>query len=138
MPKRDRYLWVCTNKRADGHPKGSCAERGAVDLQLELKGAVGAAGLASSVRVMTGSCQDLCWVGVTAAVMPDNVFLKHLTKSDLPAVIAALGRTVSVGDDEALRAAGKIVLAGDYDDPGAGLVKLGKKPAGEREGGGAT
>ena len=29
MPHRKRYLFVCTNRREEGNPKGSCAQKGA-------------------------------------------------------------------------------------------------------------
>ena len=37
MAKRRRYLFVCTNKRAHGTPKGSCATRGSEDIYASLK-----------------------------------------------------------------------------------------------------
>ena len=38
MPSRERFLFVCTNRRADDHAKGSCAARGSEELLKELKG----------------------------------------------------------------------------------------------------
>ncbi|MEI8258225.1 MAG: hypothetical protein WCJ30_21310, partial [Deltaproteobacteria bacterium] len=39
MPKRDRYVFVCTNRRPDDSPKGSCAQKGSEALLKALKDA---------------------------------------------------------------------------------------------------
>src|SRR6266545_3822260 len=84
MPKRERYVWVCTNRRPDGHPKGSCGEKGAEALQRDIKSAVAQAGLHHTVRVCASSCIDLCWKGISVAVMPDKAFLGGTTPEDIP------------------------------------------------------
>lgn len=90
MPFRERYVWVCTNRRADDHPRGSCAAKGSEALVDELKRATKGAGLAARVRVMSSSCIDHCEHGITAAVMPDDVLLGQLTAEDVPALLRGL------------------------------------------------
>ena len=130
MPKRERYVWVCTNRRPDDNPKGSCAAHGGDALQLALKSAVAEAGLHARVRVMATGCMDLCWVGATVAVMPDNAFLGHMTEADIPALVDALGRSENVAESPALRE--RVVPAELFDDPAKknAPVKLGTKRPG--------
>lgn len=90
MPLRERFVWICTNRRADDNPRGSCAAKGSEALIEELKTATRSAGLAARVRVMSSSCIDHCEHGVTAAVMPDGVLLGQLTKADVPALVRGL------------------------------------------------
>ncbi|MEZ4390110.1 MAG: (2Fe-2S) ferredoxin domain-containing protein [Polyangiales bacterium] len=90
MPTRERYVWVCTNRRPDGHPKGSCGERGAESLKDALKIACAKAGLAPRVRVMHSGCIDLCERGVAVAVMPDDALLGGVTLDDVPELVTAL------------------------------------------------
>ncbi|MBI5512311.1 MAG: (2Fe-2S) ferredoxin domain-containing protein [Deltaproteobacteria bacterium] len=90
MPLRDRYLWVCTNRRPDGHPKGSCAEKGSENLKDLLKQALHAAGLHEALRVCTSGCIDLCERGITVALEPDHVLLGGVTAEDVPALVEAL------------------------------------------------
>ena len=40
MPQRQRYLFVCTNRRPDDNPKGSCAARGSEAVQQAFKEAL--------------------------------------------------------------------------------------------------
>jgi (2Fe-2S) ferredoxin len=93
MAHRKRYLFVCVNRRPDGTPKGSCAARGAEELHGLLKQGLKEAGLADhEVRACTASCLDVCWAGPTIAVLPDGDFYGRVQTSDLPELIAALGR----------------------------------------------
>ena len=41
----DHHVFVCTNRRPDGHPRGSCAAKGSEALRDALKSAVKEAGV---------------------------------------------------------------------------------------------
>ena len=97
MPQRKRYLFVCTNRRPLGMPKGSCATRGSEAIFQELKAGAAARGLARvEARICSSSCTDVCWAGPIVAVMPDNYFYGRVTKADVPEILEALagGRRV--------------------------------------------
>lgn len=91
MPQRKRYLFVCVNRRPDGTPKGSCAQRGAEAVHAALKAEVARRGLArTEVRPCTSSCLDVCWAGPAIAVEPDGYFYGRVTPDDVPAIVDAL------------------------------------------------
>lgn len=93
MAKRNRYLFVCVNRRPDGTPKGSCAAKGSVELHAKLKALLKERGLAKTeVRACTASCLDTCWVGPSIAVEPDNYFYGRVTEGDLEEIVDALER----------------------------------------------
>lgn len=92
-------MWVCTNRRPDGSPRGSCAQKGSEALRDKLKSACNAAGLARSVRVMSSSCIDECEHGIVAAVMPDGAVLGTLTEADIPALVEGLKTAGGVFSD---------------------------------------
>jgi (2Fe-2S) ferredoxin len=97
MAQRRRYLFVCTNRRPDGTPKGSCAARGSVELHAALKEQLKARGLAElEARACTASCLDTCWVGPTIAVEPDHYFYGRVTEADLPEIVEALANDTRV------------------------------------------
>src|SRR5881227_2546451 len=121
MAKRNRYLFVCINRRPEGIPKGSCAGRGSVEVHAALKAELTARGLAKTdVRACTSSCLDVCWAGPTIAVEPDGYFYGRVTLADVPEIVAALreGRRVErlvlppEDFDEATARPGIAVLAG--------------------------
>ena len=97
VPQRQRYLFVCVNRRPDGVPKGSCAGRGSVEVHAALKDQLKSTGLALlEARACTASCLDVCWVGPAVAVEPDGYFYGRVTLADVPEIVLALreGRRV--------------------------------------------
>jgi predicted metal-binding protein len=90
MPHRERYLFVCTNRREDSNPKGSCAQKGSEELVKALKDAVFKRGGAKTVRVCASGCLDLCDEGISAVQEPAHVAYGHLTKDDVEDLAAAL------------------------------------------------
>ena len=104
MPVRACYVWVCTNRREDGNPKGSCAQKGSEKLRDDLKKCVAAAGLARTVRVSSSGCMDLCEYGTAVAVEPEHALLGEVTTEDLPSLIAGLQTHGGVSQHPGLRA----------------------------------
>jgi len=126
MPKRDRYVFVCTNRRADDNPKGSCAQKGSEELLAGLKSAVAQAGMHTKVRVLGSGCLDVCWMGTTVAVMPDMTFFGDVTGADVPALVEAFKLPLNVAEAPALR--DKVIQPDQFDDTSK-PVKLGRKPS---------
>jgi len=96
MPHRERYLFVCTNTRPDDNPKGSCAQRGSVELAQRLKEAVATRGGKDRVRVCTSGCLDLCEIGAAMVQEPEHVAYGAVTLADVDEIADALvmGRVV--------------------------------------------
>jgi (2Fe-2S) ferredoxin len=88
MGQRERYLFVCTNARAENHEKGSCAARGAEAVRAALKDQLKARGLAKlQARVCGASCLDQCSAGVTILVEPDHFFYGRVTLGDVAEIV---------------------------------------------------
>jgi len=84
MPFRKRYLFVCTNRRPDGHPKGSCAEKGSEDIVPRLKEALAKRGVAKDiVRACATGCLDLCESGIAVLQEPEHVAYGGVTANDV-------------------------------------------------------
>jgi (2Fe-2S) ferredoxin len=96
MPHRERYLFVCTNRRPDDNPKGSCAQKGSEELAQKLKEAIVVRRAKGIVRVCTSSCLDMCETGITIACEPEHVAYGRVTLGDVDEVADALvaGRVV--------------------------------------------
>ncbi|MBN2196567.1 MAG: (2Fe-2S) ferredoxin domain-containing protein [Polyangiaceae bacterium] len=93
MALRDRYLFVCINRRPDQASRGSCAARGSEALYERLRGLVREHGLAqTTVRACSCSCLDACLTGPTIAVEPDHFLYGGVTMDDLEPIVAALAR----------------------------------------------
>jgi (2Fe-2S) ferredoxin len=97
MPFRQRYLFVCTNRRPDGHPKGSCAQKGSEEIVTNLKEALAKRGVAKDVvRACSSSCLDMCETGVTILQEPEHVAYGYVTAADVESIAdaAASGQVV--------------------------------------------
>lgn len=93
MPHRQRYLFVCINRRPDGHPKGSCAAKGSEELVPKLKEALAQLGVAKDVvRACSSSCLDLCETGISIVQEPEHVAYGNVTLDDVPAIAQAAAR----------------------------------------------
>lgn len=89
MPHRKRYLFVCTNRRDEGNPKGSCAQKGSEAVIKRLKEELLKLGVQKEVRACTASCLDLCELGVTIVEEPRHVVYGHVTLEDVPELARA-------------------------------------------------
>ncbi len=97
MALRQRYLFVCVNRRPDDDPKGCCSARGSEEVRAALKEQLKARGLARlGARACTSGCLDQCSSGVCILVEPDHFFYGHVTLADVPEIVDALasGRRV--------------------------------------------
>ncbi len=93
MPFRERYLFVCTNRRPDGHPKGSCAERGSEEIVVKLKEALARRGVAKELaRACSSSCLDMCETGVTVLQEPEHAAYGRVRLEDVDAIADAVVR----------------------------------------------
>jgi (2Fe-2S) ferredoxin len=86
MPHRDRYLFICTNRRPDDHPKGSCAQKGSEELVKALKAALLRRGAADRIRACSASCLDLCESGASVVQEPEHVAYGGVTLADVDAI----------------------------------------------------
>ena len=96
MPQREHYLFVCTNRRKDDDPRGSCAAKGSEKIADELKVALGKLGANKRVRACKSSCLDMCEMGVSIVVEPDHVVYGGVKLEDVEEIARATaeGRVV--------------------------------------------
>ncbi|MEZ6195038.1 MAG: (2Fe-2S) ferredoxin domain-containing protein [Planctomycetota bacterium] len=83
----ERHLFVCTNRREDGHPRGCCAARGAEEVRDAFKAAVAKRGLRGRVRAQQSGCLDVCEWGVTVVVYPEAVWYRGVTVADVDEIV---------------------------------------------------
>lgn len=89
MPHRKRYLFVCTNRREEGNPKGSCAQKDSELILKKLKEELLRLGAQKEVRACSSSCLDLCEIGASIVSEPDHVAYGNVTLADVPELAKA-------------------------------------------------
>lgn len=83
----ERHVFVCTNERAPGHPRGCCKSKNGVEVRDQLKKELTARGLSKLIRANNAGCLDQCEAGVTMVVYPEQVWYGGVTVEDIPEII---------------------------------------------------
>ncbi len=87
-PFFDTHLFVCTNRRPDGHRRGSCAARGGEALRDYMKARAKELGIAN-LRVNSAGCLDRCELGPCVVIYPEGVWYRIGSTADVDAVLQA-------------------------------------------------
>jgi len=69
------HVFVCGNRRPEGHPRGCCASKGADKIRDYMKARVKELGL-QGVRVNQAGCLDRCELGPCAVLYPEGIWYK--------------------------------------------------------------
>jgi len=80
------HLFICTNQRPEGHPRGSCARSGSEKLRDYLKARAKELGL-GDVRVNAAGCLDRCELGPVLVIYPEGVWYAVKTHDDIDEVL---------------------------------------------------
>ena len=87
MQKYRYHLFVCTNRRAPGDPRGCCAAKGSEALRDLFKEEVAKRGLKGAVRANTAGCLNACAMGPSVVVYPEGVWYTVKTAEDAVEII---------------------------------------------------
>ena len=87
VKKLKAHIFICTNERAPGHPRGCCKEKHSEDLIKLFKAGLAEAGLAGEVRAQRAGCLDTCEYGPTVTIYPDNVWYGKVQPADVAEII---------------------------------------------------
>jgi len=88
MPKPKYHIFVCTNTRPPGHPKGSCGDRGSMDVLGRLFDQIQAQNLFTEVMVNGTTCMGPCLNGPTMVVYPDGVWYGGVQPQDVDEILS--------------------------------------------------
>ncbi|HYZ31610.1 MAG TPA: (2Fe-2S) ferredoxin domain-containing protein [Crenalkalicoccus sp.] len=80
------HLFVCCNRRPDGHPRGSCAAKGSERLRDYMKARAKEMGL-GEVRVNMAGCLDRCEFGPTMVIYPEGVWYRPRSTEDVDEIL---------------------------------------------------
>lgn len=80
------HVFCCTNRRPDGHPRGSCAEGGSEKLRDYLKAQAKARGI-EGIRVNSAGCLDRCELGPVMVIYPEGIWYAYKTFEDVDEIL---------------------------------------------------
>ncbi|RIK62005.1 MAG: ferredoxin [Planctomycetota bacterium] len=87
MAAFEKHVFVCTNARAEGHPRGCCSAKDSAAIREKFKELVEHRGLKGKIRVNTAGCLDQCEHGVTIVVYPEGVWYGFVKSADVEEIL---------------------------------------------------
>jgi (2Fe-2S) ferredoxin len=105
------HVFVCTNERPAGHPRGCCKAKGSEKLRDYMKARAKELGL-KSVRINSAGCLDRCELGPTMVIYPEGVWYAPKSTADIDEILT----THLVGKGRVMR----LMLKPGDDPPKAG------------------
>ena len=85
-PFYEAHVFVCTNVRPDGHPRGCCKAKGSERLRDYMKARAKELGL-HDVRINQSGCLDRCELGPTMVIYPEGVWYSAPTREDIDEIL---------------------------------------------------
>ncbi len=82
----ETHVFVCCNRRPDGHKRGSCAAAGSEHLRDYMKARVKELGI-KNVRINSAGCLDRCESGPVIVIYPEGIWYKITSTEDVDAVL---------------------------------------------------
>jgi len=87
-PYFQAHVFVCCNRRPDGHKRGSCAASGSEALRDYMKARAKELGL-RGIRINQAGCLDRCEFGPTLVIYPQGIWYRVRTREEVDEVLTA-------------------------------------------------
>ena len=87
MKRFEKHIFVCENKRPQGHPKGCCADKNSPEVRALFKKRLKELGLNAQIRSNAAGCLDACEHGVTVLIYPEQVWYGGVTLNDVEEIL---------------------------------------------------
>ena len=83
MTRPTRHVFVCSQQRPPGHPRGSCAAKGAAGLVQAFWAELQKRNAYEQVAVTYSGCLGPCESGANVVVYPEGVLYQGVTPADV-------------------------------------------------------
>jgi (2Fe-2S) ferredoxin len=87
MPRPEKHVFVCTQSRPEGHPRGSCAAKNCGAVAETFFAEFQQRFLWGRFSVASSSCVGPCSQGPNVLVYPDGVLYNGVRPEDVAAII---------------------------------------------------
>lgn len=86
MPRPQKHVFVCSQQRPPGHPRGSCTEKGCREVLDEFYFQLQQRQCFTQVAVTSTGCIGPCGSGPTVLIYPESVMYGGVRKEDVAAI----------------------------------------------------
>ncbi len=87
MPRPEKHVFVCTQNRPQGHPRGSCAASGSAEVMNEFMNEIQSRNLFEKIGLTNTGCMGPCIMGPSVLVYPEGVMYGKVSKADVKTII---------------------------------------------------
>jgi len=85
--KLKSHIFICTNERPPGHPRGCCKTKNSEELIPLFKQELAKTGQNREVRAQKAGCLDTCEFGPTVVVYPEGIWYGKVQPEDVAEII---------------------------------------------------
>lgn len=86
MPRPVKHVFVCSQARPPGHPRGSCAEKGCREVLDEFLFQLQQRQSNGQVAITATGCLGPCSTGTNVLIYPEGVMYGGVRKEDVAAI----------------------------------------------------
>ncbi len=83
----ETHVFICTNRRPEGHPRGSCADKGSEKIRDYMKARAKEAQI-PKIRINAAGCLDRCELGPCAVIYPEGIWYRLDSREAVDTVLA--------------------------------------------------
>jgi (2Fe-2S) ferredoxin len=87
VPHFTHHIFVCTNQREPGDPKGDCHSKGSEEIRQFFKDELTKRRLKGRMRANAAGCLDQCARGIACVIYPEQVWYQLKTVDDAREVV---------------------------------------------------
>lgn len=87
MPRPEKHVFVCTQSRPQGHPRGSCATSGCAEVMTEFMNEIQRQNLFEKFGLTNTGCMGPCMLGPSVLVYPEGIMYGKVRKEDVKTII---------------------------------------------------
>jgi (2Fe-2S) ferredoxin len=80
------HVFCCTNRRPDGHKRGSCAGRGSERLRNYMKDKAKELAIPAT-RINSAGCLDRCEEGPVIVIYPEGIWYRAENEQDIDEIL---------------------------------------------------
>lgn len=87
MPKPEKHVFVCTQGRPPGHPRGSCSSSGCAEVMNEFMNEIQSRNLFDKIALTNTGCMGPCMMGPSVLIYPEGIMYGKVAKGDVKMII---------------------------------------------------
>ena len=87
MARFEKHIFVCTNQRPPGHPRGCCFDKGSMEIRAAFVRGLAQRGLKGQVRANKSGCLDACEMGATVLIYPRGTWYLGVRLEDVEEIM---------------------------------------------------